>query len=281
MKTLIIEKRMRKNKLTEWLLRKSRLIFHRYNYEVIWQLKLRNWSVAVLCVVLVGFAFGVSYAIIAYTPIESTLPNFPTTAEKRLIQENFFRTDSLLKEVEKRDKYLKMMQDFIYDEIPIDQKYIVNPIHLSDKQMEDFNDPTIKRKETHIPTVNLKKDDIQNLYVPLKGVIINHFNPNNEHFGIDIAASGSENVSATLSGTVLLADYTVKYGYTIIIQHNNDLISIYKHCAKILVVQCQFVTAGQVIAIYGTSGEESSGQHLHFELWKKGYVINPEEFINF
>jgi len=272
---------MSKNKFKEWFNQKYKLIFRKSTYKVLWQIELQNWKIILFFFIISLIFFAISYLIIAITPIESTLPNFPTAEMVKKIHENYITTDSLLQEIEKRDKYLKMMQDFIYDEIPIDEKYVVDPSSLTAEQIEKFNDPTVKRKEAKIPTIKVKKDDIQNLFVPIKGIIINHFDINNNHLGIDIASKARTNVSATLSGTVLLADYSVKYGYTIIIQHRQNLVSVYKHCASLLVTQGELVESGQVIAIYGTTGEESTGRHLHFELWKNGYVVNPEDYIIF
>jgi len=45
--------------------------------------------------------------------------------------------------------------------------------------------------------------------------------------------------------------------------------------------QGDFVESGEVIASSGSTGELSSGPHLHFELWYNGYPVNPSDFINF
>ena len=69
--------------------------------------------------------------------------------------------------------------------------------------------------------------------------------------------------------------------YVTIIEHSNDLISVYKHNASLTKQQGDLVKAGEVIAIAGNSGSLSTGPHLHFELWSKGYPINPNNFIDF
>jgi len=67
----------------------------------------------------------------------------------------------------------------------------------------------------------------------------------------------------------------------VIIEHNQELISVYKHNAAITKGQGDLVKAGEVIAMSGNTGALSTGPHLHFELWSKGYPINPTNFIDF
>ena len=66
-----------------------------------------------------------------------------------------------------------------------------------------------------------------------------------------------------------------------IIQHNTELISVYKHNAELLKKVGSFVTEGEIIAIIGNSGELSDGPHLHFELWFKRKPLDPEDFVLF
>ena len=80
---------------------------------------------------------------------------------------------------------------------------------------------------------------------------------------------------------VFLADWTPSTGNVIIIRHNNGFISAYKHAASLTKTQGDVVRTGEVIALAGSTGKESTGVHLHFELWKDGYAIDPAQFIDF
>jgi len=130
---------------------------------------------------------------------------------------------------------------------------------------------------------NFNRDDKTNylLFPPVKGTITDKFNPQREHFGIDVAAAKDAAIKAIDEGTVTLAAYTAETGYIIQIQHDNDLISVYKHNSSLLKKQGEKVRAGEAIAIIGETGEYSSGPHLHFEMWRNGVALNPEIFFSF
>ena len=112
-------------------------------------------------------------------------------------------------------------------------------------------------------------------------MVTNKFNSINNHFGTDIVAPPNEKITATLSGTIILATWTLETGNIIQIQHENNLISVYKHLAEVFKEQGNYVEAGEAIAIIGNSGEFSTGTHLHFELWHNGVPVNPEDYILF
>lgn len=78
-----------------------------------------------------------------------------------------------------------------------------------------------------------------------------------------------------------MADYTTETGYTLQIQHDHNLLSVYKHNKQILKKTGDRVRAGEVIAIVGNTGELTTGPHLHFELWHMGTPLNPEHFMAF
>ncbi len=118
-------------------------------------------------------------------------------------------------------------------------------------------------------------------FPPVKGIITNYFDPLKGHYGIDIVASPTEVVKAVLDGTVILNGWTLETGNIVIIQHEFNLISVYKHNAEILKNQGEYVKAGEPIAIIGNSGEHTTGPHLHFELWWRTNPLNPLDFINF
>lgn len=118
-------------------------------------------------------------------------------------------------------------------------------------------------------------------FTPVKGMVTASFNSMQEHFGTDIAAKENEPIKATLDGTVLFSGWTSETGFTIQIQHSNNLVSAYKHNSVLLKKAGQFVKAGETIAVIGNSGEQSTGPHLHFELWYNGKAIDPQEYMVF
>jgi murein DD-endopeptidase MepM/ murein hydrolase activator NlpD len=118
-------------------------------------------------------------------------------------------------------------------------------------------------------------------FAPLRGIVLSSFDASISHFGVDIAASEGDPVSAVYTGTVVLSSFTSDGGYVIQLQHPNNLISVYKHNAAILRRVGDRVEAGDIIAMVGNTGEHSDGPHLHFELWYNGNPLNPQEFIAF
>lgn len=118
-------------------------------------------------------------------------------------------------------------------------------------------------------------------YSPVNGVVSSTFSPQGEHYAIDIAVKMNEPVRSTLGGHVVFASYTPETGYVVMVQHDNNLLSVYKHCSSILKKVGNFVRAGEVIAFAGNTGELSTGPHLHFELWHNGTAVDPTAHIAF
>jgi murein DD-endopeptidase MepM/ murein hydrolase activator NlpD len=111
---------------------------------------------------------------------------------------------------------------------------------------------------------------------PVKGEISAPYNVRNKHYGIDLIAPKDSPILSVLRGTVISAGWDMDFGFTIAIQHANNLITLYKHNSALLKEVGDFVKAGEAIAIIGNTGEKTDGPHLHFELWHNGVSIDPE-----
>ena len=114
---------------------------------------------------------------------------------------------------------------------------------------------------------------------PVTGFVNQQFNPDRGHLGIDYGTKKGSPVCAAAGGIVLFADYTIDNGYMLIIQHDKDFISIYQHCSTLLKKTRDVVRQGEVIALSGNSGKNTTGPHLHFEIWQNGKPINPEKYL--
>ncbi|RKY82688.1 hypothetical protein DRQ07_00555 [candidate division KSB1 bacterium] len=119
--------------------------------------------------------------------------------------------------------------------------------------------------------------------LPVEGFLTTHFQKGSwftgrSHLGIDIAAKKGTSIRAAGSGIVLIADWTPDFGNVVIISHGNGLFTYYAHAMRLLVSQGMHVKKGEVIALLGSSGI-SSAPHLHFEIWKDGKPLNPEQYL--
>ena len=119
--------------------------------------------------------------------------------------------------------------------------------------------------------------------LPVNGVvtqemITTHKNDYKTHFGVDIAVPIGSPVLASASGQVVFSGYTTELGNLIVIYHGNEYFTYYGHNESILVTPYQKVNNGDEIAKSGNTGD-SSGPHLHFEIWKEGEAVDPFSYF--
>lgn len=114
---------------------------------------------------------------------------------------------------------------------------------------------------------------------PVNGFVLKNYSENDGHLGLDFGVKNGSPVYASSSGVVIFADFTINEGYVIIIKHDDEYLSMYKHCSSILKKERDFVLQGELIALSGNTGHNSSGPHLHFEIWKGGTTVDPEKLL--
>lgn len=106
---------------------------------------------------------------------------------------------------------------------------------------------------------------------------------NNGHQGMDICTRGTgstmgKEIRAAADGVVATAEYHSSWGNNVYINHGDGIYTRYAHCSKMIVSAGEKVTAGQVIAYVGNTGN-SYGAHLHFEVYVNQNRVNPESWI--
>ncbi len=99
------------------------------------------------------------------------------------------------------------------------------------------------------------------------------------HTGLDMAVPMGSSVRVVKAGKVLFVRYKqTGYGYHVAIDHGGGLVTLYAHCSQILVTEGQTVSAGEVIARSGSTGN-STGPHLHLETILDGVPQNPRNYL--
>lgn len=248
-------------------------------------------SLAILLVVATTF-------IIAFTPLKEYIPGYGSFDTNREINNILKKTDSLENIVNTRTHYINNLKSILSGEdIPEDLEK-PQPVSIS----KDINfhpskaDSLLRAEIESQPGYNLTSQNYSAnelyqpssasiksffFFSPLNGIVSDNYDPTMHHYGVDIVADNNEAVKATLDGTVILSTWTLETGYSIAVQHTNNLISVYKHNSVLLKKQGEYVKAGDVIGIIGETGTLSTGVHLHFELWFNGIPLNPRDYISF
>lgn len=117
------------------------------------------------------------------------------------------------------------------------------------------------------------------LLPPLTGFVARGIDPAISHWGVDIAVPEGTAVAAPADGVVVLADGTTGGGRTLVIQHADGLVTVFKHNTRLLVRTGERVRAGRVVALSGNTGEWTDGPHLHYEIWQDGEPVDPKPFL--
>ena len=238
---------------------------------------------------IILIAFTIS--IVFFTQLREMVPGYSSSD---LLNRAIYltkKTDSLEQQIALNNKFYKSIEDVLSgnvdefvsrDELSIDSNLINPDIFTISPNLQDS---ILRQYVENEDKFNLTNNElvIENkmFFSPIKGEITQNFNFNENHFAIDIAADIGTPVKSVLDGKIIFSEWSLETGYVVVIDHGENIISVYKHNSKTLKEQNDFVQAGEVIAYSGNQGNLSSGPHLHFELWKNGTPIDPEPLLNF
>lgn len=266
-------------------------VINETSYEEVFNFRLSQLHVLTALSVLAVILVVMTILLIAFTGLREFIPGYPDGNMRQMIAQNALRVDSLENELLKRDRFFKSIRLVLNggDTTSLERsredtaRYRNDTIRFQISEQENEFRAAIEERERFNLSLGMKEQnhDYYHFFPPVEGIVTQSFDEKKRHYGTDIVAKANAKVAAVLDGVVIFTDWTVKTGYVIQVQHTNDLISVYKHNSILLKKQGDYVRAGEVLGVVGNTGEESSGPHLHFELWRAGNPLNPENFIKF
>lgn len=282
----------KKSKFKQKLTHKYRLVvLNEDSFEERFSVKLSRLNVFVLTGVFSVLLVGITTVFIAYTPIREYIPGYSSTALKKKATRLTYEADSLKANLKILQNYTNALRPILtgdvsgiykidsiksdIEKVPVDESKL-----NATKQDSLFREKVESKDRFALTDTNTNKVKIV-FFAPVKGDVTQQFNANEKHFAIDVVAKTGTPVKAVADGTVIFSEWTAETGYVLIIEHTNDFISVYKHNGTILKEQGDFVKSGEVISNVGSTGELTTGPHLHFELWNNGYPVNPTNYIDF
>ncbi len=274
------------------LRRKFRLsLLREASYEEVFSILLTPLNVILLLFSFVLIVGVFSYMLTALTPLrEYIVPGYVDEQHRRDAYEARVMADSLRRELSAQEHYLNTLRIILTGGVPSDSSRalqstpdpstLVYNVSLEDSLLRS----RVEEEDRFVlrvgPSGTVETRSARGLlFKPVEGSVSALFDPENNHFGVDLVAPENSMIRAVANGTVVLASFTADGGNVIAIQHDNNLMSVYKHNSALFKQVGEQVRVGESIAIIGNTGDHSDGPHLHFELWKRGVPVDPLEYL--
>jgi murein DD-endopeptidase MepM/ murein hydrolase activator NlpD len=221
--------------------------------------------------------------LIFYTPIRELIPGYTDTELKRRQELLLLKVEEMENKIAQRDSVIQSMLRVTNVDTPTSRpaaagaapKPVGSPAPEAEAMPEPYRGPKVRfAANSQTPPFRFVR--------PLEtGFLTNTFRPAEQHFAIDLAGPAKELVRAVADGYVIFSDYTTETGHVVGIHHPQQFVSFYKHNRTNFKKTGDFVKAGEPIAVIGNSGENSTGPHLHFELWHQGQPVDPLLYLNY
>lgn len=286
------KKKGRQKKLhKKWLYKYRLVVLNEDTFEEQLSFKLNRLNVFVVGTLFTVFLIAGTTVLIAFTPLREYIPGYSSVKLKKEANRLAIQSDSLKTELAINDEYLSSIRKMLTGEVEIhnvDRDSLAEQIRQVPENIDfpsNKSDSLLRQEVAMEDKYNLSGNTGNSvdfvLFPPISGTISDGYNIKDKHYGVDIVGPENAPVKSVAAGVVIFAEWTAATGYVMIIEHNNGLISVYKHNAALSKEQGDPVKSGEVIAAVGNTGELTTGPHLHFELWNNGYPIDPKLYIDF
>lgn len=186
-----------------------------------------------------------------------------------------------MKEENQEELDLSIIEKYTQNEEELDNTtdLEVAKVDIQEKVTEEIEKQKEQERIDAMPEVN----GIKLANIPVSGTITSRYGVSSNirkstHTGLDIAAKTGTPIQVVANGTVTFASTNGAYGKLVKVDHGNGVETWYAHTSKIYVKVGQEVTAGEVIAAVGSTGN-STGPHLHLEIRINGVHVNPQVYL--
>ena len=259
-------------------------------YKQKWSMRFTKPGFFVRVISAVVVLAALAYVLFAYTPLRTLIPGYPNAQTRRQSIQDAIRIDSLETVIARWEYYSENLMKVVSGETPLPVDSVLRLADAVQAQASDVavlagSDSLLRayvagEEQFGVSSGQERKLPLEGIhfFAPMKGVVSEAFD-GVLHPYVGVSAPVGSVVMAVLDGSVIFDGWSDEDSYVIVIQHEDDLVSIYEHNEKLLKRTGDRVTAGSSIALAGGDGEAEG--HLHFELWHKGLPVDPAKYINF
>ena len=259
-------------------------------HERIWTLRLNRPGFVVATISTVVAILLLAFCLVAFTPLKTFIPGYPDAQSRRQAVQNAMRIDSLETRILQWELYTENLRRVVAGEAPIRldslilqnkaARATVDSVYLAYRDSLLRADVSSQEQFQLSGTQRKLSIEAMSFYTPVKGVVSRGFD-RTLHPYVDVTAPEGTLVMSVLDGTVVSTSWDEESGYSMTVQHDGDILSIYRRNQKLLHRTGDKVKAGTAVALVGASASPATGDHLRFELWYHGDAVDPAQYISF
>lgn len=286
------KERKNKKKFARKLLHKYRMvILNEDTFEERVSFKLTKLNVFVVVTLSAILLIAGTTFLIAFTGLREYIPGYSSAALKRQATQLNYKTDSLQTVLMLNNQYYESIRRVLTGDLEpgnlnrdsLGRSQQIDPalLDLAPSRADSLLREEVAQEDKYNVLETAGSSMEFALFPPVKGPISDPYDLKSRHYAVDVVVAKNAPVKSVADGRVIFSEWSAATGYVMIIEHDYGLISVYKHNSSLTKDQGDFVRSGEVIANAGSTGELSTGPHLHFELWKEGNPVNPSDYIDF
>lgn len=259
----------------------------------LWYMHLSPANMLTSLVAAVALLFIVATIAVAYTPVLYLLPGYPGNKSRKELVNSIIRLDSLERQLSYMQLYSENISLIMAGKNPVTPTEVTAPDStvsgsgfvgrvaedsLLRLEMEteggrfSLTDPEAARRAL--------RGELE-LFTPVAGVVVRKFDQGAGRYGMTIGTAVNQPVMAVLDGTVVSAAWTPSLGYEMIIQHTDNIVSVYRNNTSVLKRTGDRVKGGEVIGYTGSTDSPQDSGNFEFELWHNGSPVDPVGYIVF
>lgn len=271
------------------------VVYRSDDFQEVRSFNLTLSSIYVFSSIVILILCALIFSLLSFTPLKRLIPGYGKIESNQQMMELVSGVDELSEQIEAQGVYLQALRTLLRTGLSetknaalpqadpttnysVSNNISPSSIPITSNQMKPAPFPNIDIRAGSELYDALSGRKALN---PVNGLVSSEFDPDIKHYGVDILAPSQTPVIAMMDGFVFNSGWDLETGYTIGIQHADNILSFYKHNSQLLKEKGTFVRAGEAIAIIGNTGTLSNGPHLHFEIWHNGKPVNPQEILNF
>lgn len=268
------------------------ILLNESTLEEVFRVKTSKLTFSLALGIFTLLSFTLLSIIIFVTPIKHMLPGYADVSVREDVIAEAERIDSLEYITQNNERQLLIIKNIIADNISIDSIHTIDSTDIerwnklplvAGKAESEFVQQYEIENAFNVGAESFNNTTQKSIVfiAPATGTITQHFTPNNNINGITLICPQNTPVLAPQNGHVILIDYITNEGYTIILQHADGYISIFRQLGEKLCSIGNEIKVGEAIAFVGSKNNQQNDSQFKYELWQNGIAINPEENIIF